>query len=111
LGGQVALKFLASELSRNPQFVKRFRNEARAAYQLRHPNIVEVTDLDQDEDGSLFIAMEYVAGASLRNALHEAKRPLPVPRAVQIALDVGAGLGAAMAEAQYIAILNPKIYF
>src|SRR5271155_1388664 len=46
LGGQAALKFLAVELSRNPQFVKRFRNEARAAYQLRHPNIVEVTDLD-----------------------------------------------------------------
>jgi len=57
LGGQVALKFLATELSRNPQFVKRFRNEARAAYQLRHPNIVEVADLDQDEDGGLFIAM------------------------------------------------------
>ena len=46
LGGQVALKFLASELSRNPQFIKRFRNEARAAFQLRHPNIVEVMDLD-----------------------------------------------------------------
>ena len=67
LGGKVALKFLAVELSRNPQFVKRFRNEARAAYQLRHPNIVEVTDLDQDEDGSLFIAMEYVAGPNLRS--------------------------------------------
>src|ERR1035438_10500827 len=82
LDGQVALKFLAVDLSRNPQFVKRFRNEARVAYQLRHPNIVEVADLDQDEDGSLFIAMEYVAGVSLRSALREAKGPLPVARAL-----------------------------
>jgi hypothetical protein len=44
LGGQIALKFLAAEFGRNPQFVKRFRNEARAAYPLRHPNIAEVID-------------------------------------------------------------------
>jgi serine/threonine-protein kinase len=95
LGGQLALKFLAIELSKNPQFVKRFRNEARAAYQLRHPNIVEVADLDQDEDGSLFIAMEYVAGPSLRTALRDTKEPIPVQRALQIAQGVAAGLAAA----------------
>jgi len=95
LGGHVALKFLAPELSRNPQFVKRFRNEARAAYQLRHPNIVEVTDLDQDEDGSLFIAMEYVNGPSLRMLLREAKVPLPVDRALGIARGIASGLVAA----------------
>ncbi|HTQ85903.1 MAG TPA: protein kinase [Candidatus Solibacter sp.] len=95
LGGQVALKFLAAELSRNPQFVKRFRNEARAAYQLRHPNIVEVTDLDQDEDGTLFIAMEYVPGPSLRTVLREAKGPLPVVRALQITREIAGGLAAA----------------
>jgi eukaryotic-like serine/threonine-protein kinase len=98
LGGQAALKFLAPELSRNPEFVKRFRNEARAAYQLRHPNIVEVTDLDHDEQGSLFIAMEYVAGPSLRGALREAKGPLPVKRALDIARGVASGLVAAHAR-------------
>jgi eukaryotic-like serine/threonine-protein kinase len=98
LGGQVALKFLAVELSRNPQFVKRFRNEARAAYQLRHPNIVEVTDLDQDDDGTLFIAMEYVPGPSLRTVLRETKGPLPVGRALQITRDIAAGLAAAHAR-------------
>jgi eukaryotic-like serine/threonine-protein kinase len=95
LGGQVALKFLAVELSRNPQFVKRFRNEARAAYQLRHPNIVEVTDLDQDDDGTLFIAMEFVAGPNLRTVIRETEGPLPVPRALQIARGIAAGLAAA----------------
>lgn len=98
LGGQVALKFLAAELSRDPQFVKRFRNEARAAYVLRHPNIVAVTDLDQDEDGSLFIAMEYVSGPDLRSVLREAKEPLPVPRVLAIASGVAAGLCAAHAR-------------
>ena len=108
LGGQVALKFLASELSRNPQFVKRFRNEARAAYQLRHPNIVEVTDLDQEEDGCLFIAMEYVAGPSLRSALQQAKGPLPVERALKIAQGVAAGLVAAHARGAVHRDIKPE---
>ena len=98
LGGKLALKFLAVALSQDPQFVKRFRNEARAAYQLRHPNIVEVADLDQDEDGSLFIAMEFVGGTNLRAALREAKEPLPVARALNIARGVAAGLAAAHAR-------------
>ncbi len=98
LHGQVALKFLAAELSRNPQFVKRFRNEAQAAYQLRHPNIVEVTDLDLDEDGSLFIAMEYVPGPSLGAALCEAQGPLNVERALHIARGIAGGLAAAHAR-------------
>ena len=92
LGGQLALKFLATELSRNPQFIRRFRQEARAAYLLRHPNIVEVADLDQDEDGSLFIAMEYVAGPSLRAVLHQAPHGLPVARALHIARGLAAAI-------------------
>ncbi|HME58281.1 MAG TPA: protein kinase, partial [Terracidiphilus sp.] len=98
LGGQLALKFLATELSRNPKFIKRFRREARAAYQLRDPNIVEVADLDQDEDGSLFIAMEYVNGPSLRSVLEEAPRGLPIRRALHIARGIAAGLAAAHAR-------------
>jgi TonB family protein len=108
LGGKVALKFLAVELSRNPQFVKRFRNEARAAYQLHHPNIVEVTDLDQDEDASLFIAMEYVAGPNLRSVLREAKGPLPVARALHIARGVAAGLAAAHARGAVHRDIKPE---
>jgi serine/threonine protein kinase len=108
LGGKVALKFLATELSRNPQFVKRFRNEARAAYQLRHPNIVEVTDLDQDEDGSLFIAMEFVEGPSLRSVLRHAQGPLPVVRALQIAKDIAAGLSAAHARGAIHRDIKPE---
>jgi tetratricopeptide (TPR) repeat protein len=108
LGGQLALKFLAVELSHNPQFIKRFRQEARAAYQLRHPNIVEVVDLDQDEDGNLFIAMEFVSGPSLRATLNEAPRGLPVERALHIARGLGAGLAAAHARGAIHRDIKPE---
>jgi predicted Ser/Thr protein kinase len=108
LGGQVALKFLAAELSRNPQFIKRFRREARAAYQLRHPNIVEVVDLDQDEDGSLFIAMEYVDGPSLRWVLEQTHGSLSVERALEIGRGLAAGLVAAHARGAIHRDIKPE---
>lgn len=108
LGGQIALKFLGSDLSRNPQFIKRFRQEARVAYQLRHPNIVEVSDLDQDEVGNLFIAMEFVAGPSLRTVIHHAEGPLPVLRTLNIARGIAAGLGAAHARGAIHRDIKPE---
>ena len=95
LNAQMALKFLSSELSSDPSFTRRFRDEARAAFKLRHPNIVEVNGLDQSDDGSLFIAMEYVDGLSLRALLDDVGGPLSVPRAIGIAQGIAAGLGAA----------------
>ena len=74
LGRQRALKFIAAELAQDPTFLRRFRREAQAAIELRHPNIVEVVDLDQAEDGSPYIAMEYVQGPDLRQALSHASR-------------------------------------
>jgi len=66
LGLLRALKFISSELSRDPKFRKRFGLAAQAATELPHLNIVEVVDLDQAEDGSPYIAMEYVDGPGLR---------------------------------------------
>lgn len=108
LGGKLALKFLSHALSQDPQFVRRFRNEARAAYQLRQANIVEVIDLDQAEDGSLFIAMEYVAGPSLRAALRETKKPIPIVWALQIARGLAAGLAAAHARGAVHRDIKPE---
>ena len=68
-----ALKFISGDLSQDPAFLRRFRREALAAIELRHPNVVEVVDLDQAEDGSPYIAMEFVDGPDLRHALVEAK--------------------------------------
>jgi TPR repeat protein/serine/threonine protein kinase len=108
LGGQVALKFLAGDLGKDPKFIKRFRMEARAAYQLRHPNIVEVTDLDQGEDGSLFIAMEYVEGLSLRTVLEQSPGVLAIPRALEMARGIASGLAAAHAHGMVHRDIKPE---
>ena len=108
LGGRVALKFLTGDLGKDPRFIKRFRMEARAAYQLRHPNIVEVTDLDQAEDGSLFIAMEYVEGPSLRAALDEAPSGLEIARALELGRGIASGLAEAHAHATVHRDIKPE---
>jgi eukaryotic-like serine/threonine-protein kinase len=96
LGRQRALKFISTGLNQDPRLLKRFRLEALAAIELRHPNIVEVVDLDQAEDGSPYIAMEYVAGPELRHVLEEG--PLAVERSLEIARGIAAGLSAAHAR-------------
>jgi serine/threonine protein kinase len=96
LGRVRALKFISSELSQDSVFLRRFRREAQAAIELRHPNIVEVVDLDQAEDGTPYIAMEYVEGPGLRHELSNG--PLPVERALAIAWGIAQGLGAAHAK-------------
>jgi serine/threonine-protein kinase len=91
-----ALKFISSDLSQDAAFLRRFRREAQAAIELRHPNVVEVVDLDQAEDGSPYIAMEYVEGPDLRHALDSGA--FPVERALFIARGIALGLGAAHAK-------------
>jgi len=108
LGGPVALKFLAGDLGKDPKFIKRFRMEARAAHQLRHPNIVQVLDLDQSEDGSLFIAMEYINGPSLRAALDEARTGFEIPRALALTRGIAAGLAAAHAHGTVHRDIKPE---
>ncbi len=65
LGRAVAVKLINPDLVTSPDIVRRFQREARAVTHLNHPNIVEVYDLGQTADGTLYIAMELVAGDSL----------------------------------------------
>lgn len=70
LDRQVALKVMRSDLSRDADFVARFRREARAAARLSHPSVVAVHDQGED-DGLVFLVMEYVDGQTLRDRLRE----------------------------------------
>lgn len=79
------------------EFVRRFRQEAQAARRLRHPNVVHVDDLDQADDGSFFIAMDFVDGVSLRQLLQVAQGPLPLMRTLGIMRSVADALAAAHA--------------
>jgi len=92
----VAVKVLRPELSQNQMLLRRFSAEAEAVAKLDHPNTVKVYDFGQDTDGSLFIAMEYIEGGSLRDAMRAGA--LPGPRALSIALQVSASLADAHAQ-------------
>ena len=86
----VALKMIRRG-STDPEASERLRREARAAATVSHPNICQLFDIGE-EDGDLFIAMEYLEGESLAARL--ARGPLPLGEAVQIALAALSALGA-----------------
>jgi len=65
----VALKVLRSQYAGDEEFAERFRREARSAASLSHPNIVQVYDRGETEDGTSYIAMEYVPGGTLKEQI------------------------------------------
>jgi eukaryotic-like serine/threonine-protein kinase len=65
LNGEVAIKVLPAQFSRDPDRVSRFRREAQAAAALNHPNILAILDLGE-HDGSVYIVAEMLEGETLR---------------------------------------------
>src|SRR6202158_1212983 len=94
-GRHVALKFLPEDLAKDPQALERFRREARAASTLNHPNICTIHEI-AEEAGRLFIAMEYLDGATLKHLI--TSRPMELDRLFAIAIDVGHQFEAAHAK-------------
>ena len=93
----LAIKCMRRELSQDPEFVRRFVDEARIASTLGHSNIVQVFDFGQAQ-GRYFLAMELVQGpdlGSLLDRLAKAGRSMPVPAVLQVAAGALRGLGAA----------------
>ncbi|MEM9187833.1 MAG: protein kinase [Myxococcota bacterium] len=90
----LVIKRILPELSRNPQFVEMFINEAKIAVTLSHANIVQVFDLGKADD-TYFIAMEYVAGYDLSYVLRRGRelgRALPPELAVYIVSEIAKAL-------------------
>lgn len=90
LGRHVALKVLYPSLSADPELVKRFQREAKAAAVMKHPNIVDTYNVGE-ANGYYFIAMEYVEGRSLKEYLSE-KGSLPPDESIRILKDVASAL-------------------
>lgn len=95
LGRRIALKVILPELGRQNGFRRRFEAEARAAAAIEHPNVVPILSAGS-ADGRLYLAMRFIEGDNLNQALAGAARLEPVD-AVRIALAVAAGLDAAHA--------------
>ncbi len=89
----VAIKLLRADFSKDPEFRERFRQEAKAAANLSHPNIVTVHDFGLDR-GQLYIIMEYVPGTDLKAMIQE-RGQFPVPEAIHLMAQACAGIGYA----------------
>src|SRR6266704_425631 len=95
LGRTIVIKVLPAELTVKEANLKRFEREARLASALDHPNICTIFDLN-DIDGVHFIAMQYVEGKNVRELVNG--RPLDLPSALTITIQVADALAAAHAR-------------
>ena len=88
----VAIKTLPLFLSRHPNYLRRFENEARTISALNHPNILTIHEIGEAE-GVRFIATEYVAGETLRKRLK--RKILSLNETLEIAMQIASALSAA----------------
>src|SRR4051812_1492414 len=93
----VALKLIADEFAGDAEFRERFKRESRLAASIRHPHVVTVFRAGQ-EDGRLYIAMDYVEGSDLKTLLDE-RGALEPTLAAKIIWQVASALDAAHAKA------------
>ena len=94
LDRDVALKVLTEQYAGNEESVERFRREARSAAFLNYPNIVSIYDQGCSEDGTYYIAMEYIPGGTLKEHIL-GKGPLDPDTATELGLQVARALGHA----------------
>ncbi|MEO7970095.1 MAG: protein kinase [bacterium] len=93
----VAVKVLRPSLAADEKIVARFSREARAASRISHPHALSVTDFGEDENGIVFLVMEFIDGQTLKDIIRE-QGPMPLTRVVEIIKQVGGALDAAHAE-------------
>ncbi len=90
----VALKILRKTLLEDPEFLQRFQDEAASTGRIHHQNVVTLYECGQSDNGSPYIAMEYLEGESLREYLRR-EGSVPLETAAEILLQAARGLNAA----------------
>ena len=86
LNRRVAVKVMHPHLARTSGFKGRFEREARILASLRHPNIIQIFDFDEDR-GWYFMVMEYISGGTFTSKLiklHRQKKVMPLPEAYRL---------------------------
>ena len=89
----VALKFLPPELTKDPEAKQRFIHEAQAASSLDHANICTIHEIDETQDGQIFIVMAFYDGETVKKKIE--RGPLKLDEALDIAIQVAHGLAKA----------------
>src|SRR5713101_580255 len=107
LGSSVALKVISARYSGDPETRERFRREARAAAQLRHPNVTGVFHFGETDAGRCFYAMELIEGETVE-AYVRRNRPLPPVLALEVVTQVARALIAAEAHGLVHRDLKPS---
>lgn len=97
-----AIKFMLPQVARTPEAARRFLLEAKVSGRINHPNIVEMIDVGQTEDGSLFLVMELLSGVSLEEAIRRREPPMKVCELARAMRDVA----AALAEAHRMGVIH-----
>lgn len=92
LGRQVAIKALPPALASDPSRLERFEREARTLASLSHPNLAGIYGVEE-QSGAKYLILEYVNGETLEERLD--RGPLPVDEAVELAVQIAAGVEAA----------------
>jgi eukaryotic-like serine/threonine-protein kinase len=108
LGRDVAIKILPPDVADDPERLRRFESEARAAAALNHPNVVVVHDVGREHDTS-YLVTELLEGRTLRAVIDGGA--LPLPRALDYAVQIAEGLAAAHAHGIVHRDLKPENLF
>src|SRR5690606_26046668 len=92
----VAIKAMLPDLASEPEFVSMFLDEVRLVSAIRHPNVVDVYEVGE-QNGVMWMAMEWIEGESLHGIFTEASKRhiIPIEIAVRVIADAAAGLDAA----------------
>lgn len=108
----VVVKRIFKHFCEDEKFVQMFLDEARLAASIRHPNVVEIHDIDKDEHG-YFIVMEYLSGENLAfvfEELRERDRAMPAHLVCRIGAEIAAGLHSAHISTDVEGRLQPIIH-
>ncbi len=99
LDRDVAIKLLAPTYAAHPEASARFLREAQIVSRIRHPNVVQVLDYGQSDEGLLYCVMELLVGCDLEQMQHQLpERRMPWQPACGVLAQIAAGLGAAHAK-------------
>jgi tRNA A-37 threonylcarbamoyl transferase component Bud32 len=94
VGATIVLKVLLPDLAKEPEFVESFLREARIAAEIHHDNVIDIFYSGQSPEGFVYLAMEYVRGATLFDVL-ERDGPMPWARAKPLLIEIAGALAAA----------------